>query len=162
MINSVEDHAGASQHWLEQLQNEGYRLTAPRQAVVEIIANSPYLLDPQDIYDQARQVYPRLGLVTVYRTLEKLEELGLVQRVHHPDGCQAFIAATRGHQHLLICERCSRVQYFSGDGERMDQLMDSVAEESGYRIREHWLQLFGLCAECLQQIQAAEEAKSET
>ena len=154
MTHSLDEKTGADRRWLEQLQKAGYRLTAPRQAVVEIIANSPYLLDPQDIYSQAQQVYARLGLVTVYRTLEKLEELGLVQRVHHPDGCQAFVAATRGHQHLLICERCSRVQYFSGDGERMDHLMDSVAEESGYQIKDHWLQLFGLCSECQRQAQS--------
>jgi Fe2+ or Zn2+ uptake regulation protein len=158
MTYSIEKQTGTGQNWLDELQQAGYRLTAPRQAVVEIIATSPFLLDPQAIHDQARQVYPRLGLVTVYRTLEKLEELGLVQRVHHPDGCQAFIAATRGHQHLLICERCSRVEYFSGDSERMDRLMESVAEESGYQIRDHWLQLFGLCAECRQQIQAAGES----
>lgn len=154
MTDLMQQQTGSSANWLAALQQAGYRLTAPRQAVVEIIANSPFLLDPQNIHDQARQVYPRLGLVTVYRTLEKLEELGLVQRVHHPDGCQAFIAATRGHQHLLICERCSRVQYFSGDGERMDRLMDSVAEESGYQIKDHWLQLFGLCSECQRQLQS--------
>jgi Fur family transcriptional regulator, ferric uptake regulator len=137
-----------TQRWLENLQDGGYRLTAPRQAVVEIVANSEYLLDPQHIYDQARLRYPRLGLVTVYRTLDKLEELGLIQRVHHPDGCQAFIAAVTGHQHLLICERCSRVQYFSGDNELMNRLIESVAHKTGYLVRDHWLQLFGLCPEC--------------
>lgn len=140
--------SNTSEQWMARLQDGGYRLTAPRQAVVEIIANSEFLLDPQRLYDQARQRYPKLGLVTVYRTLEKLEELGLVQRVHHPDGCQAFIAAVSGHTHLLICERCSRVEYFSGDNERMDRLMDAVSQESGYKIKDHWLQLFGLCASC--------------
>lgn len=152
MVSTSSDLSFSSQRWLEQLKSAGYRLTAPRQAVVETIATSEYLLDPQSIYEQARQHYPRLGLVTVYRTLEKLEELGLIQRVHHPDGCQAFIAAASGHQHLLICERCSRVQYFSGDGEPMGNLMDSVGRESGYLIHEHWLQLFGLCEACQQEL----------
>ncbi len=148
MENTHTLQPNTSERCMERLQKAGYRLTSPRRAVVEIIANSEYLLDPQTLYDQARQQYPRLGLVTVYRTLEKLEELGLVQRVHHPDGCQAFIAAASGHTHLLICERCSRVQYFSGDNEQMDRLMDSVSHESGYVIRDHWLQLFGVCAQC--------------
>jgi Fe2+ or Zn2+ uptake regulation protein len=148
MNRSGTQLSSASQRWLKELRSAGYRLTAPRQAVVEIIANSEFLLDPQTLYDRARRRYPRLGLVTVYRTLEKLEEQGLVQRVHHPDGCQAFIAAVNGHQHLLICQRCNRVQYFSGDGERMGALMESVSQASGYQIQEHWLQLFGLCADC--------------
>jgi Fur family transcriptional regulator, ferric uptake regulator len=148
MDNKAPDPLNTSEHWMERLQEAGYRLTTPRRAVVEIIVNSEYLLDPQNLFDQARQHYPKLGLVTVYRTLEKLEELGLVQRVHHPDGCQAFIAAVSGHTHLLICQRCSRVQYFSGDSERMDRLMTAVSQESGYVIRDHWLQLFGLCQTC--------------
>ncbi len=55
-----------------------------------------------------------MGLVTVYRTVEKLEELGLVQRVHQPSGCQSFIAAAVGHQHLLICQSCGKVVFFDG------------------------------------------------
>jgi Fe2+ or Zn2+ uptake regulation protein len=134
--------------WLVKLQMNGYRLTEPRRAVVETIALSRHVLTPFDVFEQARRQYPRLGLVTVYRALEKLEELKLVQRVHRPSGCQAFIAAFSGHQHLLICQSCGRVEFFSGDSERMDSLMSSVGVESGYQIHEHWLQLFGLCARC--------------
>ena len=148
MAKKTTDLSPISQDWLDRLHAEGYRVTAPRRAVVEVIANSEFLLDPADIYTQARQRYSRLGLVTVYRTLEKLEQLGMVQRVHHPDGCQTFIPAVQGHQHLLICQRCNRVQYFSGDGENMDRLMASVSAESAYVIRDHWLQLFGLCPDC--------------
>lgn len=140
-------HSDSAQ-WLRQLQQAGYRLTAPRQAVVEVIARSEFLLDPQSLYVQARQLYPRLGLVTVYRTLDKLEELGLIERVHQPDGCQSFISSVSGHQHILICQKCNRVQYFSGDSERMELLMESVSRETGYLVQDHWLQLFGVCAVC--------------
>ena len=134
--------------WLVRLQENGYRLTEPRRVVVEAIALSQHVLTPFDVFEQAHRRYPRLGLVTVYRTLEKLEELELVQRVHRPSGCQAFIAAFSGHQHLLICQSCGRVEFFSGDSERMDSLISAVGEESGYQICGHWLQLFGLCDGC--------------
>lgn len=146
MTQAASSHS--VQDWMERLQEHGYRLTGPRQAVVETIANSQFLLEPQAIYEQARQHSPGIGLVTVYRTLEALEELGLVQRVHHPHGCQAFVPAAVGHQHLIICTRCNRVAYFSGDGEKMDRLMDDVAARSGFTVEDHWLQLFGLCNEC--------------
>ncbi|MGA7605419.1 MAG: transcriptional repressor, partial [Anaerolineales bacterium] len=68
-------------NWLTQLQDNGYRLTGARRAVVEIVAASQRALTPVEVYDAARDQYPALGLVTVYRTLEKLEELGLIQRV---------------------------------------------------------------------------------
>ncbi len=63
----------------------------------------------------ARKKYPAIGLVSVYRTLEKLEELHLIQRVHQPSGCQAFISACHGHQHLLLCQNCGQVTFFEGD-----------------------------------------------
>jgi Fe2+ or Zn2+ uptake regulation protein len=138
----------AIDEWLACLQNNGYRITEPRRAVVETIASSQHLLNPFNVFELARIRYPKLGLVTVYRTIEKLEELDLVQRVHRPSDCQAFIAAFSGHQHLLICQQCGRVEFFSGDNERMDALIQAVSEDSGYQVKEHWLQLFGLCGNC--------------
>ena len=101
--------------WLVQLQDSGYRVTGPRRVIVELLAESERALGPIDVYDLGRTQYPGLGLVTVYRTLEKLEELGLVQRVHLPDGCHRYMRATQGHQHLLLCTRCGRVVFFEGD-----------------------------------------------
>lgn len=143
---SVNNHT--IENWLLRLQDNGYRVTAPRRAVVETIASSPRVLNPLDVYEQARQRYPKLGLVTVYRTLEKLEDLGLIQRVHQPSGCQAFVASAPGHQHLLICQRCGRAIFFSGEHEMLDGLMRTAAEGSGFEIEDHWLQLFGTCAAC--------------
>jgi Fe2+ or Zn2+ uptake regulation protein len=132
--------------WLTQLHENGYRLTEARRAVVETIAASRQAITPVEVYDAARQRYPALGLVSVYRTLEKLEELHLVQRVHQPEGCQAFVAASEGHQHLLLCRQCGRVSFFEGDD--LDNLIGAISRKSGYQINEHWLQLFGLCENC--------------
>ncbi|HTP01158.1 MAG TPA: Fur family transcriptional regulator [Anaerolineales bacterium] len=132
--------------WLAQLRDNGYRLTKARRAVVDTVAHSRHAITPVDVYDAARKRYPALGLVTVYRTMEKLEELHLVQRVHQPQGCQAFIAAGQGHQHLLLCQRCGRVTFFEGDD--LKALMSAIATKTGYRTQEDWLQLFGLCASC--------------
>ncbi len=132
--------------WLSSLQTNGYRLTTPRRVVVEVIARSQRVLSPAEVYQLARKRYPALGLVTVYRTLEKLEELSLIQRVHQPGGCHTFIASAPGHQHLLICQGCGLAEYFSGDD--LGTLMASIGRNSGYAITEHWLQLFGLCGAC--------------
>src|SRR5512146_657259 len=116
------------QSWLTSLHEHGYRLTAARRAVVETVARSTRALTPVQVYDAARKRYRGLGLVSVYRTLEKLEELHLVQR---------------GHQPMLLCQRCGRVTFFEGDD--LHKLMASISARTGYQIREHWLQLFGLC-----------------
>jgi len=132
--------------WLTQLHENGYRITKARGAVVETMEKSNRALTPVEVYDMARKKYRALGLVTVYRTLEKLEELHLIQRVHQPLGCQAFISAGEGHQHLLLCQNCGQVAFFEGDD--LDVLTRSIAKKTGYQISEHWLQLFGLCADC--------------
>ena len=132
--------------WLSQLHENGYRLTDARRIVVETVEKSARALTPIEVYDIARKKYRALGLVTVYRTLEKLEELHLIQRVHQPLGCQAFISAGEGHQHLLLCQNCGQVAFFEGDD--LDVLTKSIAQKTGYQISEHWLQLFGLYAAC--------------
>lgn len=136
----------SSEIWLEQLRENGYRLTEARRVVVETVEKSPRALTPIEVYDLARRKYRALGLVTVYRTLEKLEELHLIQRVHQPMGCQAFISAGEGHQHLLLCQQCGQVEFFEGDD--LDALTSSIARKTGYQINDHWLQLFGLCLNC--------------
>jgi Fe2+ or Zn2+ uptake regulation protein len=135
-----------AENWLSALSEKGYRLTESRRAVVEIVAGSTRAMTPLEVFDSARANHPELGLVSVYRTLEKLEELHLIQRVHQPQGCQAFITANQGHQHMLLCQRCGQVTFFEGDD--LETLITAIAGKTGYTIREHWLQLFGLCAAC--------------
>lgn len=132
--------------WLTQLQENGYRLTAARRAVVETVQKSARALTPVEVFDRARKKYRALGLVSVYRTLEKLEELHIIQRVHQPGGCQAFIAASQGHEHLLLCQNCGNASFFEGDD--LEPLIKSISKKTGYKVSEHWLQLFGLCQAC--------------
>jgi Fur family transcriptional regulator, ferric uptake regulator len=132
--------------WLARLQVSGYRITCPLKTIVEILANTRRALTPIALFDLGRREYPRMGLVTVYRAIEKLEELGLVQRVHQSDGCHAYLPAANGHEHILLCTRCGQVEYFAGDD--LTDLMEQVSRQSGFVIREHWLQLHGLCASC--------------
>lgn len=141
-----------SDEWLSRLQASGYRLTTPMRVIVEILARSDRALGPVDLYDQGRKEYSRLGLVTVYRTLEKLEQLGLVQRVHQVNGCHMFLRAMHGHEHILLCTHCGRLKFFSGDD--LSALIKATAEQSGFLIQEHWLQFHGLCADC--QVQTGE------
>jgi Fe2+ or Zn2+ uptake regulation protein len=140
------DYLSLSDEWLDVLQANGYRLTTPLRVIVDLLTTSDRALGPVDIFDLGRREYPRMGLVTVYRALEKLQELELVQRVHQENGCHMYLRAPQGHEHILLCKRCGRVAFFAGDD--LDLVMDRTARQSGFKIQEHWLQLYGLCAEC--------------
>jgi Fe2+ or Zn2+ uptake regulation protein len=122
--------------------------------VVKVLATSDHLLTATEIFDQARHYCDSLGLVTVYRTLDKLEVLRLVERVHLPGDCHAFAPALQGHQHLLVCNNCGKAEYFTGD--QLQPLMDQVSKQSGFQIDHHWLQLFGICEKCQPAMKSSE------
>lgn len=132
--------------WIRLLQESGYRQTSARSTIVDIILETERALEPLEIFETGRKRQKGLGLVTVYRTLERLEALGLVQRVHQPGACNMYLRAARGHEHLLICTNCGKAEFFDGDD--LSCLMDRVTKKTGYQISDHWFQLFGLCPDC--------------
>lgn len=135
-----------SQGWQNKLSDSGCRMTRPRRVILDIIAKSGRPLTPLEVHQQAQAGSPSIGLVTVYRTIDKLEELGLVERVHHTNQCQTVFRGSSGHKHLLTCAACGQSVYF--DGLEMENEFQSIAEASGYQMTGHWLQLSGLCPNC--------------
>jgi Fur family ferric uptake transcriptional regulator len=132
--------------WISTFNKLGYRLTAPREAVISALLESIRVLSPTELFFAAHSNCSSLGLVTVYRTLDKLEEMGLVQRVYLMDGSFGYFPSSDSHRHMLVCENCHRVEFFSGDD--LSTLMVDVSQKSGFEVRDHWLQLTGLCSEC--------------
>jgi Fur family ferric uptake transcriptional regulator len=135
-----------SQKWEILLSQAGYRITQPRRAILDIIAESCRPLTPVEIYDLARTRSSGIGLVTVYRTIEKLEELHLVDHVHHLGECQTVFRSSDHHQHLLICTNCGTSCYF--DGLEVEEQFNQIGQQLGYEVTGHWLQLAGLCEDC--------------
>jgi Fur family ferric uptake transcriptional regulator len=135
-------------NWVQRLSNSGCRITASRRAVVGVLQQTEVPLTPHEILELARAVHPRLGLVTVYRTLNLIAAQGLLRRVHRHDGCHAYLPASQGHNHAVICRRCGRAVEFAG-GDDIEALVARVEQATSYRIDGHLLQLSGLCRECI-------------
>lgn len=134
------------EEWVKILQENGCRITAPRRAIIRVVAESPRALQPNEVYELSRAKHPGIGLVTVYRTLDRLENLGLIQRVHRDDGCHMLMPAANGHEHYLVCTGCGRTILFEGDD--LGELFARVESGTGYHVSDHWLQLFGICPQC--------------
>jgi Fur family ferric uptake transcriptional regulator len=133
--------------WEHQLSAAGYRVTAPRRAVMQVLLDTRTPLPPQEILERGRSAHPKLGLVTVYRALALLEELNLVRRIHCDAGCHGYVLASPGHRHHIICRKCGCAAEFEGAGD-LDRLAVQVERSTDYRVDEHLLQLFGLCPNC--------------
>jgi Fur family ferric uptake transcriptional regulator len=133
--------------WEQRLSAAGYRVTAPRRAVMKVLLDTRAPLPPQDIFERGQSVHPKLALVTVYRALALLEELNLVRRIHRDTGCHGYVLASPGHRHHIICRKCGRTAEFDGSG-GLDMLAVQVEQSTDYRVDDHLLQLFGLCPNC--------------
>lgn len=136
---SIEEHA-------EAIRSAGYRLTEPRMAVLKVLAGADGFMDARAILEAGRTIHPRLGRVSVYRTLELLTGLGLARKVHAADGCHSYARADRAEGHYLICEKCGQIIEFPCDG--LDGVIERVARRYGFSIRGHLLQLGGECPGC--------------
>jgi Fur family ferric uptake transcriptional regulator len=136
----------SEQDIIERLAGCGLRVTRARRAVVRALLESEGALTPAQACECARRHWPRIGLVTAYRTLELLAQLGLARRVHAADGCHGYTRASAGHHHNLICQRCGRVVEFEGCD--LSALEQRVASETGFAIHTHILELTGVCPLC--------------
>mgnify|MGYP006306528351 CR=1 FL=1 len=144
---------GIYMNWEQRLHQSGHRVTAARRAVIDVLQHSDVPLPPQDIFTRGQQIYQALGLVTVYRTLEMLSDMGLVRRVHHRDECQGYVFTSPGHYHHVVCRCCGGVVEFPGEDD-IQALIARVEATTGYCIDGHLLQLSGLCPHCREQPRA--------
>jgi len=135
--------------WEQRLADAGCRITASRRAVMQVLMNADAPLSPRDVLEKAQALHRKLGLVTVYRTLNLLTELNLVHHIHREDedGCHGYLLASPGHRHALICQGCGRAVEFPSEDD-LHVLIGRVEAGTGYRVDSHLLQLFGLCPDC--------------
>ena len=129
-----------------QLSRQGYKLTRQRKAVVDVMTLANTRLTAAEVFAKAQRACPDLGLTTVYRTLEILEEMGTIRRVHLEDGCEAFAPTAIEHGHYLICANCQTTIEFEGCD--LGQMLNRVAAQTGFKIEQHWLELVGQCPKC--------------
>ena len=128
------------------LRRHGYKFTPQRWAVIQVIASSEDHLTPATIYEKVRREHPKIGLVTIYRTLDILTKLGLICELHAGGSCHSYTTSASEHHHHLICSSCGRVVDFSGYD--LSELEQRLSLETGFDIEDHLLEFVGLCHSC--------------
>ncbi len=138
----------------QMLKEKGLKVTAQRLLVLELMAAHPgEHLTVEDIHALARERYPKIGLATIYRTVQVLVELKLLDKISFDDGYARFELAklpgeeNKGHHHHhAICLGCGRVLPFEED--LLDTLEQSLMERLGFAVTDHEVKLFGYCRSC--------------
>jgi Fur family ferric uptake transcriptional regulator len=133
---------------LERVRAMRHRLTAPRRAVLEVLARERAHLTPEELHRRARRRYPKIGLVTVYRTLALLERAGLVERVHVEAHCKSFalVRLVGAHHHRLNFRDCGLFEELSESA--LESTMKSLQKLTGFAIESHQVEVIGRCPEC--------------
>ena len=117
------------------LRRQGHRITPQRRAVVRAIAASQDHLTPAIIHEKVRRNNPGIGLVTVYRTLEILDRLGLICEVHAGGSCRSYLVRRPlEHHHHLICSECGTVVDFTNcDLDELEQSLSLPAKPTNQK-----------------------------
>jgi Fur family ferric uptake transcriptional regulator len=132
---------------LRAFEDAGYQTTSSRRLMAELVAGSRGHFSAADLLDRARQRRAKVGRATIFRALEVLTALRVVERLDLPNRSHAYVLCDPDeHHHHLVCSRCGR-SVDVADGE-LARLVDEIGRRNGYRIETHRLELFGICPMC--------------
>lgn len=120
----------------------GYRLTGPRQAVVEALSSWDGPFTVEDLAAELQEV----GRATVFRTVKLLLEQGVVCRLPLEDGTVRYLVSQGEHHHHLTCRDCGLVVDFSDRD--LDERIQASASRAGFSLESHSVELYGRCSDC--------------
>lgn len=134
------------------LRENGLKVTSQRIAILEALEKRPdNHLTAEEIYECVKTDNPDIGLATVYRTIQLLAELKLIDKLNLGDGFVRYEIGTGGqddahHHHHLICLSCGDVLTFEGDF--MEDLEERIQDAMKFHVVDHEVKLYGYCENC--------------
>ncbi|MFO1518900.1 MAG: Fur family transcriptional regulator [bacterium] len=128
------------------LSEKGIRHTKKRDIILETLFRSGSHLTIEEVHERVRKVDPKIGYVTVYRTLRLLKECGLAHQWQFGDGHSRFEKVSDHHHDHLICLKCGRIIEFEED--EIEKLQEKVSRENNFKIVSHVHEIFGYCSRC--------------
>lgn len=127
------------------LREKGFKVTPQRLAVYEVLANTTEHPSAEMIFQKLQPKYPTMSLATVYKTIEILKEIGLVQVLNAGEDSFRYDANMEEHPHVR-CMLCKRVDdIFEVDAQPYIQ---NIAEKTAYRLTGQQFYFYGICPEC--------------
>lgn len=134
----------------ELLRQKGLKVTSQRLLVLQIMAEHPdEHLSTEQIYDLVRETNPEIGLATIYRTVQVLVDLHLIDKISFDDDVARYElrnSNTKHHHHHAICLGCGKV--FSFEDDLLENLEAAVEDRLGFAVVDHEVKLYGYCRDC--------------
>ncbi|OEH55715.1 Fur family transcriptional regulator [Oceanobacillus sp. E9] len=138
------------EHIKKQLHSHSYKLTPQREATVRVLLEREEdHLSAEDVYLLVKEKSPEIGLATVYRTLELLSELKIVDKINFGDGVSRYDLRKEGAKHFhhhLVCIECGSVEEIEND--LLEDVERIVQTDWGFEVKDHRLTFHGICKQC--------------
>lgn len=139
----------------KQLHESGYKLTPQREAtVLVLLENEKDHLSAEEIYMLVKQKSPEIGLATVYRTLEMLNELKIVDKISFNDGLARYDMRKEGAKHFhhhLLCLECGGIEEVEED--LLGEVEQVIENRYRFLVKDHRLTFHGVCHDCQKKLQ---------
>ena len=129
------------------IRDMGIKITKQRLAILTVLNNDQSHVTAQEVYEELSKSHPEIGFATVYRFLRKLTELKLVTEVRMGGLPARYELAHADHHDHLTCTVCGLVVEF--EEQQIEELQEKVANQNGFRLTGHVLELYGECPSCL-------------
>lgn len=132
----------------EVLKTNGLKYTRQREILLKCLYNNSSHYTPENLYLYIKEQYPDLniGIATVYRTLNLLEDAGMVTSLSFGAQGKKFELANKPHHDHMICKHCGLIIEFQDA--TIERKQTQVAKEHNFELTGHLMQLYGICAEC--------------
>jgi Fur family transcriptional regulator, ferric uptake regulator len=130
----------------QRLREQGFRVTGARRAILQALLSCAGHVSADELAALVNEKPPRVGRMTVYRTLELLQRLGLIRAVYQGSGAAHFVLLHNGHHHHLVCSCCDAVVEF--DDCLMQELEVRLGDRYDFLVQGHVLEIVGLCRDC--------------
>ncbi|GAB2670902.1 peroxide-responsive transcriptional repressor PerR [Paenibacillus thermoaerophilus] len=137
-----------SEQALEKLKHVGVRMTPQRHAILNYMLSTMTHPTADEIYRALEHRFPNMSVATVYNNLKVFIEAGLVRELTYGDDSSRFEADMSDHYHA-ICENCGKIVDF--DHPPVTEIERSAAASTGFLVRGHRLEVYGLCPDCARQ-----------
>ena len=132
---------------IAQLKGNGLKVTGPRLKILDLFeSNADEHLSAEDVYRILLDDGIEVGVATIYRVLTQFEQAGILLRHHFETGKAVYELNKGEHHDHLVCVKCGDVTEFHN--EEIERLQDKIAQDNGYRIVDHALYMYGVCAQC--------------
>ncbi|MBU4251777.1 MAG: transcriptional repressor [Candidatus Omnitrophica bacterium] len=134
--------------YLQQLKEQGFKITPKRKAIIELFSKKKSYLSPQEVLEKLTNNFPGISVSTVYRILEELQDAGILVKIGHEDR-QLYYSLCRmpdQHHHHFICRKCRRVEEV--DLCNFKEFERFISKNLDCKVENHSVQIGGLCSRC--------------